>query len=368
MMTTSMRNRLAALCAAPFAVLMISTVAHGQDAPIQNHDVAGVAVTTADMLGGPGTVKSFTCPVAWGVRDAADDVARRLDARTYAYAHIREEASPEAVEKVHALLRGDGRGARREVVAALAPAGVQGTTARQEAGRLAAHLDGMLANLQTVDPKRPGFRYPTQMASAVDAYNKFVNVSSARYMADPADEFRVIRGILSELIVASLAHEGRTEFAADAGQGDVLDCAPPAPAIPPTPTPPPVAVRICVMLDDDLRWVAGVVIPETGDTMAIVNGDRRPFADVYPDRGQYAAGRPELVERVSFGTEEYVPVGLPFVVEPEEMRPIGQIDGVRVFTRRAQRGTVPTAIFLPMRQGCVVQEYRPVERVREVRG
>jgi hypothetical protein len=367
-MTISTKNRLAALCAVPFAILLASTGAHGQDAPIQNHDVAGVAVTTADMLGGPGTVKSFTCPVAWGVRDAADDVARRLDARTYAYAHVREEASPEAVERVHALLRGDGRTARRAVVVALAPTGVQGSSARQEAGRLAAHLDGMLPNLQTVDPRRPGFRHPTQMASAVDAYNKFVNVSSARYMGDPADEFLVIRGILSELIVASLAHEGRTEFAADAGQGDVLDCAPPAPAIPPTPTPPPVAVRICVMLDDDLQWIAGVVIPATGDTMAIVDGERRPFTEVYPDRGQYAAGRPDMAERVSFGAEEYVPVGLPFVVAPEEMRPIGRIDGVRVFTRRAQRGTAPTAIFLPLRQGCVVQEYRPVERVREVRG
>jgi len=42
-------------------------------------DVTGVSVTSADMLGlEPGVAKSYTCPVAWGVRNAAVTVAAEL--------------------------------------------------------------------------------------------------------------------------------------------------------------------------------------------------------------------------------------------------------------------------------------------------
>lgn len=149
---------------------------------------------------------------------------------------------------------------------------------------------------------------------------------------------------------------------------------PPAPVLPPPPPPPPPPVpveepiRLCVLVNDVPRYVDATVAPETGDTSVVVNGERRPFAAVYPP-GTYAESRPFFVnnEPVPFAGRRYVRFGLPRTVAPGDLTRIGEYQGVGLFAETGAANP-PQFLYLPARPNCEYQPYQLEEEVRRVRG
>jgi hypothetical protein len=142
-----------------------------------------------------------------------------------------------------------------------------------------------------------------------------------------------------------------------------------APPPPPPPPPPPVveaqptAIRVCVVEAGALREVDAMVMP-AGDTMVMMAGQQRRFADAFPATG-YAATQDFFVQDrpVRFQNREYVRFGLSRIVTPADVNRVGEFMGVPVFaeTGAPARSEV---IYLPVRPGCEFQPYQLRQQVR----
>lgn len=149
------------------------------------------------------------------------------------------------------------------------------------------------------------------------------------------------------------------------------------PAPVPTASPPPQPVlepamqpvRVCIAERDGLREVEALRDPATGDTLALVAGERRRFQEAYPERGAYAAGTTWYITADSVRVENrrYTRVGLPQVIEAGRLARAGEFQGVGVFAEAGAARPAGT-VYLPLSPGCVFQEYRYDQELRRVRG
>lgn len=333
-------------------------------------DISGTMLTSSDMLAQSGWtspgLRNYTCPVAWGVRTTADTLVRVLRARALETPPTvaGRPLAPEAQQRVLELMMtdvGDDSPTAEAVQRQLTPTGNQSRAAQRAADRLVEQLAGLLAASTVVDPERPGRqgqRSATKLDAAVRAFNRFVEVSSPEFLRAPSDDFLAAQAILARLVATAQENEGREEFAV----GGPLACAPLAIEERP--------FELCLLLDDELREVRGLVRPATGDTLVEVNGQRRPFREVYPTTTQgYAAESPWFADasELRIAGVQYLRFGLPTVVRPQDVRRVGEHQGVSLFARIDESSSTPT-LYLPTRPGCEVQPYRPAPEVRRVRG
>jgi hypothetical protein len=130
---------------------------------------------------------------------------------------------------------------------------------------------------------------------------------------------------------------------------------------------PPTAreVQVCVVEQGLVRQVPARV-GAAGDTAA---ADGRPFAEAHPAGSQYAADRRWYLEGAPLvvGRREYVKVGLPRVVQPAELAPAAEHDGVPLFAPTGA-GEDADLLYVPVRPGCEFQPYQRREVVQKVRG
>lgn len=340
-------------------------------ARIDQSDVAGVSVTSSDLLNfEPGTVKSLTCPVAWGVRTTSEAVASSLASGDFRVAAATVDGTPvsEPLRRDLLLLLTDADGsdaAGARIAAALGRDDNRG--ARDEARQLVRSLKGLVAAASRMDPARPGVVAPMKLNRSVADFNDFVDDSSPTFLANPPEELGAVQSVLSRIVISALENEGRV-VDADAAPAGALACAPPAEAAPVAVVVPEVAIAMCVMRPEGPVEVAGVVNPATGDTVAIVAGERRPFSEVGRPTVTFAANAPWYArgEPIAFGRDRYVRYGLPTEMAPNSVMRVGEYEGVPVYART--RALRPDAIFVPAEAPCTFQEYRRVEEVMRVRG
>jgi hypothetical protein len=149
--------------------------------------------------------------------------------------------------------------------------------------------------------------------------------------------------------------------------------APPVVVAPPPPPPPlPVEerIRVCVLVDDLPRIVDATIQPATGDTVVVVNGERRPFGAVYPgDPSRLAAGAPFFLdnEPITFMNRRYVRFGVARLLGPGDINRAGEYRGYTVFAEPGA-GAPPAVVYLPVRPNCEYQPYRLEQEVQRVRG
>jgi hypothetical protein len=324
-------------------------------------DVTGIAVTSADLLGfEPGIAKTYSCPVAWGVRTAAESLALELGA-----------AGSSARADLLALLD-DGPGARdagQRLALALA-AGNDPAGARLANG-LVPRLRGLLASSRRMDPARPGPIAATRLHASVAHFNRFVDASSPAFLAAPPAEFVALNEALGRMVRAAEAHEARFADPSAPRAPGALACAPVAapPVQVATPlAPPPPAVeelRLCVVHDGRVMHVTAQRDPATGRT----THQGQPFEAAFPDRGQYAQGADFFIrdEPITHGGRQYVRFGTPRVLEPGQVSAVGEFRGVPVFVEAG--GTAPAGVvYLPVRAGCEFQPYQLEIKTGGVRG
>jgi hypothetical protein len=146
--------------------------------------------------------------------------------------------------------------------------------------------------------------------------------------------------------------------------GDLMPPPPPPPVEPPPPPPPPPPaereMEICIIDDmGNIQVVDAIFLPETGDTMVVVDGQRRAFATVYPTDARYAAGQRWFVdnEPIHVMDQRYVKTGLPRIIQPQELTRVGEYQGVSVFAQPGAE-TPPAVLYLPVRPGCEFQAYQ----------
>lgn len=348
---------------------------------VDQSDVTGPSVTSGDqvagMFGEPGTVQSMVCPVAWGIRTAGESLSSQLAAN-------RMPAALDAGGEARAALAGQDRLLRvleggpeakqaEQALAAALSAGENNMGASAAARRLASRLNGLLAVTQRIDPEKPGSAAATRLSRAIGAYNTFLEESSDRYLATSPDELAAIHAVLNRMVIAGMENQDRAvePWRVDANG---LACAPAVPVLAPTPVEPepapPIerAMEVCILDGRQLRTLAAVYRPETGDTVVIVQGERRPLSEVYDLNAGYAedalwfAGK----DAVQYAGREYKPFGIERIVEPNELVYNGELQGVNVFVQ-AGESTPPEVFYVPVRPGCEVQPYRAVEEIR-VRG
>jgi hypothetical protein len=341
---------------------------------IDQSDVTGPAVTSGDqaagLFGDPGTIQSWICPVAWGVRSTSDDVVARLAGGRLEGA-LYTAGTLEGQEAVLQLLLGaaGARDAESRIAGAL---GAGEERRAQAASRhLARRLNGLLGATGKLDPANPGPIAASRLSRAVAAYNEVVDRSSPRFLAAPPQEFVAIHAVLNRLVIAAIENEGRPTDASQVDERGLACAAPLAPVFtPPAETPPPPverAIEICVATESGFRNVAAVYRPGTGDTLVFVGGDRRAFAEVhagaaYAQSELWFVGREPVVHE----GREYQPFGLPRIVQPGELIGRGTYQGVPVFVQPDER-TPADVLYFAVRAGCEVQPYRAVDRIR-VRG
>lgn len=335
-------------------------------------DVSGTIITTGDLVSGmfagnPGPVQTFFCAAATGVRNEALAMTRELERGEFWIARRNPGTvllpDPTRATLLAVVAGGEGRRAGAgELAEALAPAGNDARSTRRAARDLSRAMEGLLATVSDMDPERPGYRGPTHLTRAVAHFNTYVNQSSAEYLQNPSDEFLAVQAILSRLVIAALEYESRP---------DGCGWAPPPPPVPTTPPPPPVVERltaVCLMVDDELREVPTIVIPATGDSLVVVEGERKPLSEVYPPR-RYAPGA-ELAESdasVELEGRTYLKFGLPRAARPGEMVRRGEFDGVGLFFE-PRAPMPPEILYVPVGPACVVQPYQRQEVVRQVDG
>lgn len=159
------------------------------------------------------------------------------------------------------------------------------------------------------------------------------------------------------------------------GFGDIMPApvvvAPPVAPAPPPPAPPAEErIRVCIVEGTTLREVEAIYTPAQGDTVVMVDGQRRPFAEAYrPVEPNYAAGATWFVnnEPVMVSNRRFVKYGLPRVVAPADLRHVGTVNGVNIFAA-GDAGENPEVVYVPVRPGCEFQPYQYEVPVRRVRG
>jgi hypothetical protein len=365
----ALRGSLAAL-ALVFAAAPAAGQAFGPEQAIQLTDVTGPAITTGDQVAGffadPGPIRTMECPVAWGVRTAADAVFFQLDGgELRPVVGVGAEEMPVVTDRnVLRLLTADprDRAAADAVVAGLARG--NNRQAERAARRLVGEAHGLFNTLRRIDPLRPGVVAPTRLSRSVGAFNAFIDASDPAFLAQPSEEFIALHTVFNSLVIASIEHAGRP------AEPDVVDARGLACAMLVERPEPPAeqAIEFCVLLDRDFRDVIGLVRPGVGDTMVIVDGVRRPFAEAYPEADRMPV--PDWLvnqEPVTIGGVRYTQFGRARPVRPGELTFAGQAAGAEFFVPHGERAPVPPVIYFPIAPNCVVQPYQPVEAIR-VRG
>jgi hypothetical protein len=351
---------------------------------VQMSDVTGPNVSSL-LLFETGTIKTFACPVAWGVRTTAEKLAADLRAgaleATTASGVRRSPRLGAQRQVLEVLMDGEnGDDAAGALVAALADPRHEQDDARNAASDLVRELEGLIADAVAMDPRKPGHETATELAAAVYEFNHFIEASDPSFLAAPPDEFLAIETVLSRLVIAGMENEGRAVDAASRRGDYGLPCAPtpivalPAPSPVPPPTRPPArpapverAIEVCVLEHGTMRYVPAILRPATGDTLALRDGERIPFASVHPDVGY--AGDLEWVrkgEPITIGRDTFLPYGRPFVLAPDdEVAIAGEFRGTALFVRKTARGR--PELLLPLAPRCVVQPYQLMEDVRKIR-
>ncbi|HYR08307.1 MAG TPA: hypothetical protein VEQ60_11080, partial [Longimicrobium sp.] len=103
---------------------------------------------------------------------------------------------------------------------------------------------------------------------------------------------------------------------------------------------------------------AQLELQPSGDTT--VGG--RPFAQVYADTGQYAAGHEwyRNNESIDYDPQNvcYVKYYVPRYVARDSLVRVGEWRGVAVFRMRSDDPEIPGGLYVPDRPGCVFQAYQ----------
>lgn len=117
-------------------------------------------------------------------------------------------------------------------------------------------------------------------------------------------------------------------------------------------------VRVCIVLDGELKEVAGSYSAGTGDTL--VDGRRFSETDARP----YAAGLPWFESNEPLAAPSprasYVKYGRPRIIAPGQLRRAGERHGVPVFAEAGSREVPPSVLYVPVRPGCWFHPYQLV--------
>lgn len=144
----------------------------------------------------------------------------------------------------------------------------------------------------------------------------------------------------------------------------------PVPAPPPAPAPEERPLTVCVVDDGALTNVAATYLPAAGDTVVMVQGQRRPFSETYPTAApDYAAGTTWYVngDEVRLEDRDYVRFGVPrLITGTTQLQRVGDFEGVGVFAETGAEAPYPV-LYVPLRPGCEFQPYQLREQIR-VRG
>ena len=329
---------------------------------VDQSDVTGVSITSVDLLGlEAGSVASFECVVAWGVRTTANDVERDLASGTLRGAGagagvVRRDVQDDLLS---VLLGQGGGGAGERLAAGLAPAADR--HGARAAAELVRRMDGLLAVTGRMDPARPGQAAPSRLHAAVSAYDAYLDASSEAFLASPPDEVAGVQAVLSRLVAAAIEHHGRTAMRAGGG---ALSCAPPPPPPSPAPRTPEETlserpISACVVGEQGPERAYGMVDLETGDTTAVVRGERLPWREAYPAARTASAERWYVEDRViELGGRKWVRFGVERELPPGSVRPFARHGAVTMYA--APGVTRPSAVYVPVDE-CLFREYRPQE-------
>jgi hypothetical protein len=129
-------------------------------------------------------------------------------------------------------------------------------------------------------------------------------------------------------------------------------------------------ITVCVLEQGEIKEITATVDSATGDTLV---GGRR-FAEVHPATSPpYAAGAEWFVrmEPVRVGEGPYsmkVRYGLERIMEPGDLRRVGEHRGIPMFAEPAASRTSPEVVYFFVRPGCVFQTYQAEYVVGGVRG
>jgi hypothetical protein len=342
------------------------------DTRVEMSDVTGPPLTSGDLFG-PGTVRSFTCPVAWGVRTVADRTAASLEGGggpPIVAAAWTDRRLSETTQRDLLIVLMDAEGddaASRRLLDALTGGANDGAAVRSSAKGLVERLNGLLKNAGRLRPDRPGYRTATQLASVVGAYNTFIENSSAAFLRSPPEALLGIQAVLSPLVIAALENEGR-DATRRAAPGSLACAAPPPAIVPPIAAPPapPIerAVVVCVVAEDGIRAIGAIVL-ESGDTVVASAGTRLPLSALFPDTIAFAGDAEwyASADELTLNGRRYMRFGLPRLASPDaDLRRVGEYGGVPLFAEAGEDHVV-----VPVRPGCLMQDYRP-ERYLRVRG
>ncbi len=340
-------------------------------------DVSGTVITTGDMVSGmlmgePGTVPVLSCGAATGVRDAGLALAWELEARTLTVATPNPGLVPapdELQDDLLHLLSGDGEapGAASALAAALTPEDNRAPEARKAAEELAENMAGLLTLSVSLEPEKRDLESAVRLTRATARYNAFIQTSSLEFLERAPLELLAVQATLSRLLVGAMEGEGRPDA-----------CGAPPPVAPdpvaeaevrPPPAPPERAASICLFVDDEgLREVPAIVIPSTGDTLVVADGERRPLREVYAT-GRYGPGADLVAEdgTVEAMGERYIKFDVPRSVRPGELVRLETYQGANLFGD-PDASEPPEVIYVPVERECVVQPFVREDEVRGVHG
>ena len=353
----SLASALALVCATG---PLTAQIVYPGDTRVEMSDVTGPPLTSGDLFG-PGTMRSFTCEVAWGVRTVADRTRSSLEGGggpPVVAVQATERLLSEGMRRDLLLVTTDEEGddaASRRLIDALSAGNAPDV--HSSAKGLVERLNGLLSNARRLRPERPGYRTATQLASLVGAYNTFLDHSSAAFLSRPPEALIGIQAVLAPIVIAAIENEGR-DASRRAGPGE-LACAPPV-APPPTLVVERPAV-VCVIAPDGLRALGAIVL-SSGDTMVVAGGRRIPLSEAYPQNVRYAADAAWYAnaEPITVNGLEYVQFGLPRLAPADtDVRRVGEYRGVPLFAAPGEDNLV-----IPVRADCLLHDYRPVPTLR----
>ncbi len=192
----------------------------------------------------------------------------------------------------------------------------------------------------------------------------------------------------------------------------VVVAPPPPPSAPPAPAPPAPkerAIQVCVVdptVAAGTRMVDATYVIDTGDTVVVSNGTRRPLSSTVgnvmlaPQTDWYVAGQP-MSMTVNRRKVEFVTYGSPRTVESSQLLMVGTVNGMPVYAARQDLGDAASqwesavssatnrdlatllganaslrtsfndvqVLYVPLQTtGCVFQGLQRVEEVRKGRG